>query len=498
MTAALSSPGRNPALPPALLLAAAALAGGMIAVAESQALVLCLATLAGGFILRDFRVGVVLLVALLPVSASSVMPHAIGGITGLNPMNLLLALTLVAALAQRRAGDPGLLPPDGGRTLLGAYVLPLLLAGVWGASHVGEIAPNLVREGLIGFDGAGGYLRDLVFKPLLPVAVALLIGAAVTRSALPAGGYLQRAPQLSPQFSPGFFPGFLPALFAAVWILALLGIGFVALSGVSLAELASSRAREFFSPLGIHANDLGRLYAVAYALLLHPFASTREAHLRLVLGLSLGVTVLALMLTFSRGAFLGFAVVNVLFLVSRRRAGTLLLAATLLALLVLLLPGAVHDRIGYGLDGNLNTVSAGRVDEIWLPLLPEILHSPLFGHGLGAILWSDALRNGRILLVTHPHNAYLQALLDMGVLGLGLLLAFFARIWRGFRHLAADPLLAPEWRAFFAGAEAGLISLLVAGFSGGSLAPSVEQGFLWLAIGVMFGLQNASPRGRKC
>jgi hypothetical protein len=45
-------------------------------------------------------------------------------------------------------------------------------------------------------------------------------------------------------------------------------------------------------------------------------------------------------------------------------------------------------------------------------------------------------------------------------------------------------------RGFFAGAKAGLVSLLLAAVVGGSLIPGVEQNFLWIAIGMMYGLQR--------
>ena len=37
------------------------------------------------------------------------------------------------------------------------------------------------------------------------------------------------------------------------------------MSGATLAELSGTYARSFLSALGMHANDLGRLYATAYA-----------------------------------------------------------------------------------------------------------------------------------------------------------------------------------------------------------------------------------------
>jgi len=59
-------------------------------------------------------------------------------------------------------------------------------------------------------------------------------------------------------------------------------------------------------------------------------------------------------------------------------------------------------------------------------------------------------------MVTHPHNAYLQALLDMGIAGLLLLGAYFVHVWKRFRALSMDAALSPELRGFYQGAGAGL------------------------------------------
>jgi O-antigen ligase len=272
-------------------------------------------------------------------------------------------------------------------------------------------------------------------------------------------------------------------------------IVFVSRSGIALSQLASSDSREFLSALGLHANELGRLYVVAYAILLFTWVESRETWLRLSLLASMALVVVALVLTFSRGAFVAFIVVNLLFPLWRRNAKSLVFFGLLAAAALFALPGAVYDRVATGYGEGLNAVSAGRVETLWLPLLPEVLRSPIYGNGLGSILWSEAMRSGAgqtILAVSHPHNAYLQTLLDMGIAGLVLVGAYFVHVWKGFRALSADSSLSPTLRGFYLGAAAGLLAFLVASVTDGSLAPKPEQVFLWLAIGMMYG-----QRGRE-
>lgn len=443
----------------------AGLAGLAIAVAGVPALILCVGLVACLFVLLDFRAGVVMLIVLMPIAASQFFPRSMLGITGLNPFNLLLGATFVSFVVRElaRGGMRGFVP----RPLLWLYLVPLAAAGFLGSRHVDEIAAGLRDLGAVPFDTAGGYLRDMVMRPFFNVLFALLLAAAVMRS--------KRPEKL-----------LVPAL-VSVWIMCALVIFLVAKEGVSLGELSSERFRQFFMPLGMHANDLGRLYLVAYALLLFTWGATEHKAWKFILLASMVVTTVALVLTMSRGAFLGFALVNVMFLFTRRTAGAFLFALAAVTVLLFVMPDSVWERLGTAFSGDFNKSSAGRTDEIWTPLLPEVWASPIWGSGLGSIMWSDAMRGGLVLLVTHPHNAYLQAALDLGLLGTAIVIGYFVHVWRGLTKLVRDAAVSPTMHGFFNGARAGLAGFLLAGVAGSSLTPVPEQAFLWLAIGMMYG-----------
>jgi O-antigen ligase len=260
--------------------------------------------------------------------------------------------------------------------------------------------------------------------------------------------------------------------------------------------LAATSNREFLSAIGIHANDLGRVYAAAYALLLFTWWESKRPGLKTFLFITMGVLAFALMLTFSRGAFTGFIVVNLLFLAWKFNAKTAMLAIAAIAIFAIFAPGYLYSRVMLGVDsGDANTVSAGRIDEIWLPLLPEIFKSPIWGNGLGSVMWSSPMLAGAMHTVDHPHNAYFETLLDMGIVGLGVLLAFYWYVWRGLRKLGSNAYLSPEMRGFFQGAAASLIAFLVSGMAGSSLRPTFEFVHLWMAIGMMYGLLARRPAG---
>jgi hypothetical protein len=171
---------------------------------------------------------------LLPISSVSFFPHSMFGFTGMNPINVLMAATLVSFLA--RGKRLGLLTP---KPLMLLYVAPIVVAGLIGMRHVDDIVPFFYENLLVHFTDGMGYLRDIMLKPLFVVVIAMLVGAAVAQSKKP--------------------ERFLAPIIVAVWVMSLTLIGFVLASGVRLGELASTGAREFLSVLGMHANDLGRL-----------------------------------------------------------------------------------------------------------------------------------------------------------------------------------------------------------------------------------------------
>jgi O-antigen ligase len=452
------------------LLACAVAAGYSLAVGELEALYVGLALSACVAIMIDYRVGAVLLILLLPVSSSSVFPHALMGVTGLNPINVLLAGTLAAYLLRGRVDNPAPLVP---RPLLWLYIVPIVLAGLLGSLHVDDIHPAFMEQLLVDFTDWRGYLRDDLVKPMFIVLSAVLVAGAVAKA---------RKPE-----------PFIAAIAIGVCALAFLVFGFIIASQVKLGYLASPRARSFFLGIGTHANELGRMFVIGYALLLFTWWETKHAVAKPALFVALGILTLAILLTFSRNAFLGFLLVNALFLVWKFNAKKLALAVLGTAVAAALAPGAVYRRLTYGFDTGADAVSAGRIDGIWLPLLPETLKSPLWGSGLDSIMWSHAMRGGAMEFVGHPHNAYLQAVLDMGLIGLVLLILYYWHVWKGFRALGSNAYLTPVMRGFFQGACAALVGFGMAGLSGGSLRPEPENMLLWIAIGMMYGVLARRP-----
>jgi O-antigen ligase len=419
--------------------------------------------------ISDYRAGILLAVVLLPLSATSLIPRELFGITGFNPLNatLLMAATSVLFMYLFHHGEIAI--PKYPRTFW-LYLATLALAAFHGAFHVSSIPAFYKTLHVISFDTPAGYVRDIFLKPVLILVTAFMLSIAVRNA---------RRPRV-----------FLIPLFCSAMILPIAILAYLAVAGTSLTELASSESRGALSVIGMHANELGLMFNMAFALALFCFFSMPGGFGRWMMGLAIVVLIVAITLTFSRGAYLGFFAVLAYFLYTQRKFRIMLLGLVLIPATILLMPQAVVERATTGAqDRNIDRITAGRFESIWRPLMPEVQSSPIIGNGLNSILWSEPAQRGAILKVGHPHSAYLGVLLDLGLLGALVVFLFFWHMRRIFKTLA-ERSAEPIWRGFFRGATACILLLLVQGLTDDRFTPTFPQTFLWLAYGMALGLMG--------
>ena len=444
---------------------------------EMAALLLLSLLLLLAVFIGNFRYGILIPVVLLPLGSTTLIPREMFGVTGFNPLNGALLLS-VLSLCLIWMVQPGRLSFPKWSGQFWVYVAMMVLGAFHGAMHVQAIPEYFRVLQVIKFDSIGGYLQDTFFKQMLILVTAFVFAIAVRNAHRPAGC--------------------LVSIFASTLVLPVAVISIVAMSGESLASLASSDSRAFLSVVGMHANELGLLFNMMFALSLFCFISVSGAREKWALGLISLVLTVAIALTFSRGAYLGFLVVVMFLQFTQRRFRTTALISLVGVVGAMLMPDAMIDRAFSGLEhGNADDISAGRVTGIWRPLIEDIVSSPIIGGGRSSILWSEAAREQRILPVGHPHSAYIAAVLDYGLLGVVIITSFFWHMWRVFKTMA-ELSIEPIWRGFFKGAMACILLLLVQGLTDDIFTPSSTQPFLWLAYGASVGLisrVNAQTKG---
>jgi O-antigen ligase len=422
--------------------------------------------------------GLLLMAAAIP---NPEMPREVLGITGLNIWNLVLLCIVPAWIAgRRREGLRWDLPPPAA-ALLAVYVLVMAVGFLRLA-----IAPapvNLKASQLVG--------EDLI-NPLKFLVPALLVfDGARTRSRL----HLALA--------------------------SILGI-YVFLSVLVLREmsLADMRGAESLSVLGLrgvvgvtglHRNAVSVMLAGAsWALLaVRPLAASRLRSAALV-GLA-GLVLIAQALTGGRGGYVAWIGVGLVLGLLRWR-GTLVLVPIVLSAVLAAVP-AVRERALYGISdadederptgpageaGPIDSyrLSAGRL-EVWPYMVAKIGESPLVGFGRLGYQRSGLyafLRSQVDATFPHPHNAYIEWLLDNGWLGMapmvvlyGLVLVLSLILFRDSRH--------PLFVAVGGVAFALVFAYLIGSTTGRSWYPTEETVGMWAAVGLMLRIWVERSRG---
>lgn len=419
-------------------------------------------------VLIDYRVGVWLLALLMPFAATYLIPRQVFGITGLNPVNVLLAITL-ASLFVAKAFSGRLLDLVAPPRALVVYVALLAAAAVFGSFHAADAIPVMNAQGDYEPLGRTKYLLDSLFKPLVILVIAWL-AAVLARG--------------------GDGKSLIYAIASAAVLFSIIILAYLAWSGVGLRILATSRARGFLSWTGMHANELGLMANMMLACLLFGALGSVAWRDRATLLMAAGLAALTAAVTFSRGAFLGTIVVVLYFLVTRRRVLPLALGALAVVIVAFFLPEAFIERATTGFDrADVGMITANRYDMIWQPLWPTVWDSPFFGHGLSSTMWAEPNVRGSMLPVGHPHSAYLGVLLDVGILGAIIVAGLFVFTWRLFRRLERDH-PDPFWRGVFEGGKVCVLLLLVQGLTDDRFVPTYPQSILWLLFGLAVG--NAS------
>lgn len=420
-----------------------------------------------GLMLFGLSAPLFLAVALLPFSDTNLMPRQMFGLTGVNAFNITVGISLFAFIL-KWLKDPHLHRWPRIPAVFGVYLLMLVIGACAGLFFVERIPPIPNPGGGIIRMTAEKYLIEQLLKPFLILLVAFFAAVVALNNI--------REKTI------------IWAMALAQTFLSFVILSYIAIEGIDLKVLADFRSREFLSWIGMHANELGLMLNIGTAILFFSAVKADKMVDRLVLWFPVILGGTSSLLTFSRAAFAGLAVILVYYLISRRRFREIAIGVCLLIAIFLMIPREIYDRAMTGFHQmDISVISAGRYDRIWMPLIPVFLESPFYGNGLASTFWAEPNLMSRLVLIGHPHSAYLAVLLDFGILGAGVIGAFFYTVWKRLRNLIknhSDVL----WRGFFEGSSVALLVLLLQGLTDDRFIPSYSQAFLWIAIGMSWGM----------
>ena len=426
------------------------------------------------WILTDYRVGVVFLTFILPFADSYYLPK----FSGFNLVGYLALATLLAFGLRHFGGTRIVIRPPSWLIML--YVLPILAATGIGVFHLQEIPNYLVVTEAFAQDTPIRYIKSYFIYPMLTLLWMLLFANAMRTSERP-----QR------------YVWLLCSAAALPAIAVLVGVAVLGVQGISVDELSGGTFsnRRLLSVTGFHSNEIGILLSSVFGPLLFVAGAANSLRERLIVWPILGVVTLALLLTFTRGAYVSAGVI-VLFFLLGARGSTLAKSVIVVAIIGIIaaMGGAVGSRIAEGWSGAASSdvrataVTSSRTN-IWRALQNDVEAHPVIGNGLRSTAWSSAAKSQ--VFPTHPHNQYLEILLDMGIIGLTLLLMFYWRFAKLLRFASeATPKGLPLVTAYLNGAYAALIGFLISSIANGHYTPVPENTFFWASFGVALAYWN--------
>jgi O-antigen ligase len=215
-----------------------------------------------------------------------------------------------------------------------------------------------------------------------------------------------------------------------------------------------------------NSNDLA-LHLVTMVPLAIGFAFTSKNFVKRILYIGLGALfVAAVVVTFSRGGFLGLFIAILVLLRKIGRKNKLLSTGALVVAMVTLLslaPGTYFDRIGTIFNSaSDSTGSSSQRTEILKRSVRVTLRYPLFGVGVGNFHHKSVHE-----LVTH--NAYTQVSSEMGIPALVIYLMLMIYPLRRLRQIEAETENRPDKRRFHylsIGIQASIVAYMVSSFFG--------------------------------
>ncbi len=356
-----------------------------------------------GYAWRDWYRSLCAVILFMAIEGRPDMPRSMLGISGLNPLNLMLVNVVLAWAVSRRREGLRFDMPLHIRLLLLCYLAVVLVAAV-------RCLADPVN--LVGIT-QGQMLNDYVINTLKWVVPGLLLfdGCNSRR-----------------RFTEGLFATL------GVYVLLALQCARLILPNLDVAELERRSRKLLEQRTGYHRVEVSTMLAGASWAVFAARALVRSRLLRFaVLGASVMV-VYAQALTAGRAGYASWAFVG-LVLCSLRWRSYLVLAPLLAAGVVFVMP-AVKSRAlkGISTDGvvlgedavDSDQLTAGR-DRVWPLVIEKIGERPWLGFG------RQAMRRTGIAEATreqgdpfnHPHNAYLELLLDTGFVGFLPVLVFY-------------------------------------------------------------------------
>jgi len=409
--------------------------------------------------------GLGFLIAVLPISNMDIFNYTFADIQGLKPFNLIALIVIVSMLISKRANKL----PAMYKVFLMIFSLAYIANYVRSLPYIKSIYSQMGQTDYTLMN----YLQNHFLKGLILFIPFVLIIMFIN--------------------SKEEIFKLIYSIFISITILSLLILYVYLFATPDKGDFENVRAG-FESVFQLHTNDLVNFYIIAIPILLVFAIHKKKLSLAILSFLSLFIVAIL----YSRTAYIIVIItIPILFIVMRRYK---LLPAYIAALAAgsLLIPTVLQRLLtGVG-DSDLDTITAGRLDNIWTPLINELAKKPdiiLFGGGQNYIYEMEASKNQAMLNVGHAHNMYLTTVIDSGSIVLVILLVFigwFLYVLSKSLKNIDDKLTKDTQIALII----AVISYMARGFTGGFIFPDTNNTFIWLSLGLGIAIANIYRTGK--
>ncbi|HPC94057.1 MAG TPA: O-antigen ligase family protein [Sedimentisphaerales bacterium] len=417
------------------------------------------------------------LILLMAVIEHGDMPRTILGIQGLNPWNVLFSAIFLAWLASRRSE---------GLTWDMPQHLSVLLAVFLGVIVFGVVRAALDLDRIPGYT-AGDLLSEELVNTIKWVMPSLLLfdGCRTRKRVIIAFTCLL-------------------VMYCLIAVQVVKRMPLQAAFSESSATIMHAR-RRLNEGVGYHATDLsvmlgGACWGLVAALPLAP----KRLH-KVVVAAAAGMVAFGQVLTGGRAGYVAWGATGLVLCLLKWRK-YLILAPIVVLSLPVVFPGATARMLeGFG---QTDVTGETAVDEfavtsgrnlIWPHVVEKIKDSPWIGHGRRAMQRTglqkallDQYGSGEA--VAHPHNLYLETLLDNGILGsipiwlfYALLVVYAAGLFRSTNRL---------YSAVGGLAVALMLTSLIGGLSGQHYFPQEHTLGIWAAVFISLRVHLEEKRAR--
>lgn len=427
---------------------------------------------------RDWYKALCFLVVLVAVAGYSGVPRGMFNIPGISPYNFLLGNIILAFLVAYRQEELKWDLPRGVNLLLLAYVIVVF-------SNIFRYSPStfeVTEAYFLGYRGSAApktadFFVDYFVNGLKAIVPAVLFFFGCnSRERLLWG---------------------ISAILVMHLVLAILVINLMPISLLMDSDALNRRAIHILDQeIGFYSANLAVMFAGCFwvFIALRDHAAPKYSWL---LAAGSMIVMLAMLLTGGRAGFLAWTVVALVVAFARWRR-YLILAPILLLLAVTFVP-SFHDRVlgapdvyssssvfASDQEADLSKRSSGRTTA-WPLVIDKIGDAPFLGYGFDGIVSSGVtlqLINEFDYTFFHPHNSYLQLMIDGGVLGTFPILLLFLIIANSSWSLFKDD--RNKLYVLAGGMGVAMVfTFLVASLTGQSFYPAERSVAMWCAIALM-------------